>query len=545
MSHTPTDEQAAIVEAARTGDDLTIEAGAGTGKTSTLKMLARDAGRKRGAYLAYNKSIATDAAKEFPSSVTCKTAHSFAYGAVGRQYAHRLNGPRVPARQAAIILGLNEPVKLGETMLAPQQLARLVGETVQRFCYSDDREVQWMHVPLVNGLDKAGQRELAKYLIPIAQKAWDTDLTQLDGRLRFTHDMYLKMWILTDPVIHADYVLLDEAQDSNPAVAGLVSRQPAQRILVGDRAQAIYGWRGATDAMASFDGLRFQLSRSFRFGPAVAAEANKWLSLLDTPLRLTGYERIPSRVEPVDEPDAVLCRSNGGAVLRVMDAIGQGRRVALVGGGTDIRRMAEAAQKLQAGLPTDHPELFAFQTWAEVQEYVEHDASGSDLRVFVRLIDKHGTREVIRVCDALVDEHHADVIVSTAHKAKGREWQSVKIADDFPEPRQQEDGSHRIAEDEAMLAYVAVTRAQRQLDRYGLAWVDRYTAGSAGAAPVSPAPRWPESAIMPDAPDLIADELTGPTPAPGAGCSGRRPCFLCDPTVRETWPAPVAAGAVR
>ncbi|SCL16969.1 hypothetical protein GA0074692_0057 [Micromonospora pallida] len=28
MSHTPTDEQAAIIEAARTGDDLTIEAGA-------------------------------------------------------------------------------------------------------------------------------------------------------------------------------------------------------------------------------------------------------------------------------------------------------------------------------------------------------------------------------------------------------------------------------------------------------------------------------------------------------------------------------------
>nr|WP_281199170.1 UvrD-helicase domain-containing protein [Micromonospora pallida] len=368
------------MEAARTGDDLTIEAGAGTGKTSTLKMLARDRANRRGAYLAYNKSIATDAAKEFPSSVTCKTAHSFAYGAVGRQYAHRLNGPRIPARQAAIILGLNEPVKLGETMLAPQQLARLVGETVQRFCYSDDREVQRMHVPLVNGLDRPGQAELAKYLIPIAQKAWDTDLTQLDGRLRFTHDMYLKMWILADPVIHADYVLLDEAQDSNPAVAGLVSRQPAQRILVGDRAQAIYGWRGATDAMASFDGRRFQLSQSFRFGPAVAAEANKWLSLLETPLRLTGYDRIPSRVGPVDEPDAILCRSNGGAVLRVMDAIDQGRRVALVGGGTDIRRMAEAAQRLQAKLPTDHPELFAFQSWAEVQEYVEHDASGSDLR---------------------------------------------------------------------------------------------------------------------------------------------------------------------
>jgi hypothetical protein len=36
---TPTDEQLAIIDAYRTGRNLVIEAGAGTGKTSTLKML--------------------------------------------------------------------------------------------------------------------------------------------------------------------------------------------------------------------------------------------------------------------------------------------------------------------------------------------------------------------------------------------------------------------------------------------------------------------------------------------------------------------------
>ncbi|MEK8108689.1 hypothetical protein NKG94_34650 [Micromonospora sp. M12] len=54
--------------------------------------------------------------------------------------------------------------------------------------------------------------------------------------------------------------------------------------------------------------------------------------MLDAPLRLTGYEQIPSRVAYVPEPDAVLCRSNGGAIVRVIDALGQGRRAALVGG---------------------------------------------------------------------------------------------------------------------------------------------------------------------------------------------------------------------
>ncbi|MDG4832394.1 UvrD-helicase domain-containing protein [Solwaraspora sp. WMMD1047] len=502
MSHKPTHEQQQIIDAARTGDDLTIEAGAGTGKTSTLKMLARDQSRRRGAYLAYNKAIAVDAAKSFPSSVVCKTAHSFAYGAVGRDYAHRLKAPRMPAGEAAGILGINEPVKVGEVTFSYQQLARLVTETIQRFCYSADDRIQRMNVPLINGVDKAGQAELARYLVPIAQRAWDEDITSREGRLRFTHDCYLKMWILSKPVIHADYVLLDEAQDSNPAVAGLVSDQPAQRILVGDRSQAIYGWRGATDAMATFDGQRFQLSQSFRFGPAVAAEANKWLSLLDAPLRLTGYDAIPSRIGALgDAADAVLCRSNGGAIGQVMSALGAGRRVALVGGGNEIRRMAEAAERLQAGRPTDHPELFAFTSWREVRDYVEHDAAGSDLRVFVRLIDKHGAREVMRVCDALVDERCADVVVSTAHKAKGREWPTVRIAADFPEPKPDSDTGETPspAREEAMLAYVAVTRAQDVLDREGLAWVDRHVVGAARVH--DPA------AIMPDAPDDTAPDI--------------------------------------
>jgi len=62
--------------------------------------------------------------------------------------------------------------------------------------------------------------------------------------LRFTHGCYLKLWQLSDPRLLADYVLLDEAQDANPVAAAIADRKlHAQRILVGDRCQAIYGWR--------------------------------------------------------------------------------------------------------------------------------------------------------------------------------------------------------------------------------------------------------------------------------------------------------------
>jgi superfamily I DNA/RNA helicase len=106
---------------------------------------------------------------------------------------------------------------------------------------------------------------------------------------------------------------------------------------------------------------------------------------------------------------------------------------------------------------------------------VEQDASGSDLKVFVQLIDTYGPEVVIDIVDRLSPEEAAEVVVSTAHKAKGREWPTVRIATDFPEPRRGHNGQPaQVPRADAMLAYVAVTRAHHTLDREGLAWVEAW-----------------------------------------------------------------------
>jgi AAA domain/UvrD-like helicase C-terminal domain len=478
---TPTDEQQAIIDAYRTGRNLVIEAGAGTGKTTTLKMLGAERPGRKGIYIAYNKAIAEDAKRSFPVGVQCAIAHSFAYGAVGRMFRHRLNGPRIPAAQTAKTLGITRPLTVtGGTILAPQQTARLVMETVQRFCRSADRAPSGFHVPRKPGLDTPEcLAVLREALPPLAATAWD-DLTSTDGQLRFDHDVYLKLWQLSGPRLPADYVLLDEAQDANPVIAAIVESQShVQLIAVGDRCQAIYGWRGAVDAMANFPAdVRLPLAQSFRFGPAVADEANKWLGILHAGLRLRGYDRINSAVTSSSAAGTVLCRTNAKAMSEAMNAMAAStRKVAITGGGREILALAEAAITLKAGTGTSHPELFAFRTWGEVQDYAENDPGGSDLQVLVKLIDDHGPETIIDAVRRLSDERYASLIISTAHKAKGREWDTVRIAEDFREPKknpEKPDELPKISPPEAMLAYVAVTRAKLTLDRSGLAWVDKY-----------------------------------------------------------------------
>lgn len=505
MTFKPTAEQQAALDAFTSGGSLTLTAGAGTGKTSTLRLLSEAAGTRRGLYAAFNRAIATDAKGSFPRNVTVKTTYALAFAAVGHRFSQRLSGPRIPMQQAANQLGIRSAIKVGErTMIQPAQQARLAIEMATRFCNSADPDLNATHLGAVTGLDPADRLDVADNLLPYARKVWADWQDPNGDKFRYPHDAYVKSWCLTGPSLGYDFLLFDEAQDTAPVIADLVAQQQAQGtqiVVVGDQNQAIYGWRGAVDSMGMFTTEHaLQLSQSFRFGQAVADEANKWLERIGGDLRLTGTPAITSTVtdNPLPAPDVVLCRTNAGTIAEVMAAHKAGQRVAIVGGGQDAQRLAKAAEALQNGRPTSHPELALFPSWAAVQDYVDQ-GDAPDLKPFVRLIDEYAAAVIIDAIQKAVPEPAADRIVSTAHKSKGREWQSVQIHDDFPEPRTDpETGDEETpGSDEAMLAYVAVTRARQTLARGTLSWVDQH--------PTQPSPaKSPAPAVKTTPGDLLA-----------------------------------------
>jgi hypothetical protein len=478
VANKPTPEQEAIIEASLTGENIVVQAGAGCGKTTNLTQIARAKPKyEQLGYIAYNRAIAGDAKKKFGGNTTAATAHSFAFRAVGVQFKSRLDAPRVSAKASASILGIKEGVAWGEAQYGPVKLALLALETVKKFCYSADAQITSRHVPWIPGAEDYF-RELAEMVAPYAVKAWH-DLIDTNGKLRFQHDIYLKLWALSNPKLPFDVVLLDEAQDANPCIEGVVKNQDAQIIMVGDSAQQIYAWRGAEDAMDRFDAPhKLTLSQSFRFGPAIADEANKWLDQIDAPLRLKGFKEIPSEIAMLDTAKAILCRTNAGVVAEALHQQQANQQVAIVGGTGEIRAFAEAARDLMRGEQTYHPELIGFKNWTEVSQYV-HGEGGSDLKVFVNLIDTYGVETVMDVANKAVDERYASVIVSTAHKSKGREWQSVKIGPDFREPMNEDGTPSGPVKSECMLSYVSVTRAIERLDRGSLSWIDNYVAAPA------------------------------------------------------------------
>jgi hypothetical protein len=484
---TPTAEQQAAIDIYATGQDLVIEAGAGTGKTTTLELLARSQPDRDAVYLAFNKAIAQEAAAKMPMNVEARTVHSFAMRAIRHQYPggdvllDRLRGSsRLKPWHLAKHLGVPKGyrVEIGERskVLQPTWLAGHVMRAANLFCQSGDPEPTWRHFPYVPSLDvplpsgrpgRANNRSLAMALEPCLRKAW-ADLTDPYGQLRFGHGVYLKLWQLGGYQLPGDVLFFDEAQDASGVMLAAVANQGHQVVYVGDSAQQIYAWNGAVNAMGQLDEdvPRAYLTQSWRFGQAVANVANVILEHLETPLRLTGSPHLDTLVHTsratAPAPTAILTRSNARAVEEVLAAQEAGLRPHLVGGADELVAFAVAAGKLQSGERTTHPELACFDDWREVLAYVDEDPQGSELAVLVKMIEDYGVQIVCDALDGLVGENGADVIVSTAHKAKGREWPAVQLGPDFD--GKGDAGDELDDPEEARLLYVACTRAVEHLD---------------------------------------------------------------------------------
>ena len=468
----PTDEQQQAIDLFLQGGDLAIEAGAGTGKTSTLVLIS-EAAQGYGQYVAFNKALVDESGHKFdPRRVRANTAHSLAFRTVGKHFADRLPGKpgsaaRMTSRQIAEALDL-VPFSTFTFEDKPRTLpvgflATLVTKAVRQFCQSGDPELSSRNFPFVEGIDVPGHydrnNQLRQFLLPYTRRVWE-DVTRPDGRLPYAHEHYLKLWQLSDPFIPADYILFDEAQDANPVIAAIVAAQQdhSQLVYVGDSQQEIYAWTGAVNALANVKvDHRTFLTQSFRFGQPIADEANVVLRELGTTMQLRGNPDIESTVEPVANPAAILTRTNATAIQMLIKFQEEGIEPHVVGGGKDVIAFANGAQQLMSTGSTTHPDLAPFGSWQEVCNYVSSpDEDGEDLQLLVRLVSQFGPVQIIRSLEAMPREDQADIILSTGHKSKGRQWKTVLLTPDFV----------RKNADEAdlRLLYVAMTRAQKTLD---------------------------------------------------------------------------------
>ncbi|TAM87292.1 ATP-dependent helicase [bacterium] len=480
-----TDEQCAIVDAARRGESFKVAAFAGTGKTTSLTEAARALLGKRVLYLVFNKAQQRAAQRRFAVlkkrqpqlTIESRTAHSIAWRLFGsKRYRGRLARDTHGASRAWVAYLLERNLVWGPTGEARSTAAWAVVDTVSAFLASAAEAIGSEHLP-------ARAAERSDSILNAARALW----SELDdagaAALPVTHDVYLKAWQLSRPVLPwCDVVMYDEAQDATPAMLDVVTRQRnLQTIYVGDEHQQIYEFRGAVNALHSLQLPEYPLTRTWRFGERIAALANGILQAKGEARRLRPSAPRHDAVQSgfPQACDLVLARTNVGLVeqaLRFTDR----KAGFFIRGATDpetgfaangfgeLRGRLLAAHSLWKGRETHHPAFAAFESWGALKRAAEADG-GEAFRPYVRLVEQYEARTPAVVSalrkSSVENESEADVVLSTVHRFKGEEARRVALADDYWEfaSRRKEAERASLDEGEANIAYVAVTRAMEEL----------------------------------------------------------------------------------
>jgi superfamily I DNA/RNA helicase len=296
-----------------------------------------------------------------------------------------------------------------------------------------------------------------------------------------THDTYLKLYELSRPALSQyDIIMLDEAQDSNGVVLSIVGHAKAQKIFVGDPYQQIYSWRGSVNAMDEIYTPQIaHLSQSFRFGKQVASLASYILEEeLSCDRELRGFEKVADKIGRSDQPDCIIFRTNSGVIAEAIRQISANKKVHIIGDIAALIRLIDGVAELQTRNRTSHPELMDFISYQDFIEYTESEM-GKDLAVIVKLIDENGYAALKTALEAIQHnkEEDSDVILTTAHKSKGREFNAVKLGSDFKKIEELAEARKngkpfKVNAEEFNLLYVAITRAKTTLDVTELRFFD-------------------------------------------------------------------------
>ena len=488
---TPTPEQLAILDAAKRPESLMVNALAGTGKTTTLVMLAEALPREPALALAFNKKIKEELEKRFPSNFSVMTMNGLGHRAwsfainkkqmlidankIGRITTEALKPYRESKSEWANIRTL--VVLAMQRGLVPSQFQNaraLLADTPDNWAALDDE--------LDLGLT-ADERKLARQILISSIEEG------MKGCISYDDQIYLPV-VFPGAFPRFNTVLVDEAQDLSPLNHQMLRKVCAGRLIaVGDPRQAIYAFRGADhNSMTNLRALRpnwieLPLNTTFRcpksvvarqWGHApqyIAAEGNPNGQIFDLQSEKWTWAKIMREAHKGDL--AVLCRNNAPLVSLAFKLIAQGIGVNMLG--RDIGRgLSTLCKKLCPDLSTSTkdflPLLRSFReaeiSKAEANDNATKAASISDKCDCIEAVAANARPatigELVKKMDNLFAQTDGLITLATGHKAKGLEWSTVVHLDPWRIPSKWAKKDDEIQQ-ENNLRYVLETRTKHTL----------------------------------------------------------------------------------
>ena len=469
---------------------------AGSGKSTTIvRSLAEIPESASVRVLAFNKIIADEMKEKISKlgeeigrpfrGVSASTFHSLGFSAICKKLNKTYREVNCDAGKLTKLFrekNSEEVVDLYGTFV-PRLVSLAKGQGIGALC-PDDVGAWWAlieHHDLSLDCDEATEETaiaLARCLLrdsnnAVTERSW----IDYDDQLYLPILWKLRLW-------QNDWVFIDEAQDTNPvrrALAKMALRVGGRLVAVGDPAQAIYGFTGAShDALElirkEFNACELPLTVSYRCPKAAEAIVQPLVphfsvheSAAEGEVLHLGPKATLARLE---DHDVVLCRNTAPLIELAFSIIAQGRGCVVLGKEIGASLVNLIRKQKAAGIDRLLEKLEAYRE----REYAKFMAKGEEgkaeaitdrvncITTVIQNLPENGRTipALIAKLEGMFSDTNGVLTLSTVHKAKGREWSRVAILAPELMPSKWARQTWQQAQ-EQNLQYVAWTRFQREL----------------------------------------------------------------------------------
>ena len=477
-------------ELTSTRNSIMLVAVAGAGKSTTIvEGVSRLPHDTQVLFLAFNKAIAKELEPRMPGNARAKTFHSVGFTAWAR-----INGGfdamKVDEHKVRNII--RDKLTDEQNDLYGAFVARLVAYAktvgVGKLCRHSEKAFRNLvdHFGLYIERDEIGRDPAEVEAEAITKAMAVLEASNAMHRVIDYNDMLYLPLMYDVRFYENDVVFVDEAQDTNSVQLALLKRmvKPGGRVIaVGDPAQAIYGFRGASSSAmekfkTTFGMVELPLTVSYRCAQAVVVEAQRLVDHIQAaPTAPQGavftWEPANGEATPAFAPgDAILCRTTAPLFKLAYQIIASGTGCRILGreigeGLVNLIKKMQARDvdgllaKLERFEEREVTKLLALDKEAQAEAIKDRidcirltiDALPENNRTVGKLVEK------IR---GMFEAQGKVTTLCTVHKAKGLEWERVYILrpDLMPHPMARKPWEQ---EQEVNLQYVAITRAKREL----------------------------------------------------------------------------------
>lgn len=483
---TPSKYQQAIFDFISNGQGhAVVEAVAGSGKTTTIvKALDLTPHDAKVAFVAFNKHIATELKKRSPEHVHVSTLHSLGLSIIRKSNPKvEINDDKVNDLLESIYPVTKQALQSGKIIKSERRnnfTKRLAMRKLVSICKSTLTDVKDGNAVL---------ETIERYGVEIDDKFTDELITLLPDVIQkckenigiVDFDDMIWLPLVTDMELDKfDFLMVDEAQDMNASQIKFILnsiKSDGRIIAVGDRAQSLYGFRGAdTNAIQNIiDALNatvLPLSVTYRCPSSHVDLAKKIVPQLEARENAPAgtivnmdYFDLAKKVEP---NDMVICRTNAPLIKPAFECIRMGKKAMIRG-----KDIGASLINLIKRFETNDLGMFE----VSLSEYFEHEYTklldkGKEMQALM-LQDRVETlrficnecstvAELMSKIEMLFSDNNAGVVFSSIHRAKGLEANNVYILrpDLMPHPKATKEWE---TQQEMNAVYVAQTRSKENL----------------------------------------------------------------------------------